>query len=258
MSQDTKDQPMIAAATVVLVRDSAEGLQTLMLRRNAKLDFAGGNWVFPGGRIDPEDFRGGPASEQNNHDGQALEQEAGRPAGEYNAALNAAVRETKEEADLNIDVPGLNYFSHWVAPPLMKKRFSTWFFIATLDETKTHSVTVDGGEIHESQWLTPAQALQNAEQKTMNLLPPTLVTLHEMARYATVNDVLGYYQQREPRVYQPRVFMGEADTPTAGQFVFLYQGDAGYPTTDPAIEGERHRLSSIDGQWRYENSRDPV
>ena len=45
---DTTD-PLIAAATVVLVRDTAQGLETLMLRRNAKLNFAGGNWVFPGG-----------------------------------------------------------------------------------------------------------------------------------------------------------------------------------------------------------------
>src|SRR5262249_4861335 len=40
-------QPAIPAATVVLVRDGVDGLETLMLRRDAQLVFAGGAWVFP-------------------------------------------------------------------------------------------------------------------------------------------------------------------------------------------------------------------
>jgi 8-oxo-dGTP pyrophosphatase MutT (NUDIX family) len=53
---DDELPPAIPAATVVLLRDAAGGLETLMLRRNSKLAFAGGAWVFPGGRIDPEDY----------------------------------------------------------------------------------------------------------------------------------------------------------------------------------------------------------
>ena len=43
----------IPAATVVLLRDGADGVETLMLRRDVNLAFAGGAWVFPGGRLDP-------------------------------------------------------------------------------------------------------------------------------------------------------------------------------------------------------------
>ena len=46
------DSPLRLASTVVLLRDSAQGLEVLLLRRNAKLAFAGGAWVFPGGAID--------------------------------------------------------------------------------------------------------------------------------------------------------------------------------------------------------------
>ncbi len=46
----------IPAATVILLRDGPDGIETLMLRRNSKLEFAGGMWVFPGGRVDPEDY----------------------------------------------------------------------------------------------------------------------------------------------------------------------------------------------------------
>ena len=42
------------ASTVVLLRDTTNGLETLMLKRNKALIFAGGAWVFPGGALDPE------------------------------------------------------------------------------------------------------------------------------------------------------------------------------------------------------------
>ena len=45
----------VPAATTVLPRDTPEGLETLMSRRSSKLNFAAGMWVFPGGRVDPED-----------------------------------------------------------------------------------------------------------------------------------------------------------------------------------------------------------
>ena len=44
------------ASTVILLRDAPDGLHTLLLRRNSALGFAGGNWVFPGGRVDPEEI----------------------------------------------------------------------------------------------------------------------------------------------------------------------------------------------------------
>ena len=51
-------QEGVAAATVILLRDAAGGLETLMLRRDSKLDFVGGMWVFPGGRVDAADRAG--------------------------------------------------------------------------------------------------------------------------------------------------------------------------------------------------------
>ena len=85
---------LVAAATVLLVRDTADGLETLLLRRNSKLGFGGGMWVFPGGRVDPSDHH----------------------ADEEVAARNAAVREAQEEAGLDIDAAGLVAF--WKLPRL--------------------------------------------------------------------------------------------------------------------------------------------
>src|SRR5689334_14483406 len=98
----------VPAATVVLVRDGADGLETLLLRRNSKIAF-GGMWVFPGGRIDESDWRGLVAGD------------------ELAAARRAAVRETHEEAGLVIAEGSLVALSHWTPPAMAPKRFLTWF-----------------------------------------------------------------------------------------------------------------------------------
>ena len=57
MEATVSDEPEVRfASTVVLLRDTPGGLQTLMLRRNKALVFAGGAWVFPGGALDPQDL----------------------------------------------------------------------------------------------------------------------------------------------------------------------------------------------------------
>ncbi len=238
---------LLPAATVVLVRQSNSGLQTLLLRRNSALRFAGGNWVFPGGRIDEGDYPDITVTSD-------FEISSQRPEGEFAAAKVAAVRETYEETGLTIDADQLVYLAHWVAPPLMKKRFSTWFFIVKVSEAVADQVEIDGGEIHESQWLSPTEALASVEDKSMALLPPTIVTVTELVRFDDVDSVIRYYHDRPPVVFYPRVHVAEADSPSAGQFTFLYQGDAGYQDTNPEVQGPRHRLNSKEGLWRYENT----
>ena len=86
------DDTIVPAATVVLVRNGVDGLETLMLHKNSKLAF-GGMWVFPGGRIDAEDRDGAGSAEH--------------------AARRAAVREAAEEADLAVVLDGLAWIAHW-------------------------------------------------------------------------------------------------------------------------------------------------
>src|SRR6056297_2519273 len=127
--------PVIPAATVVLLRE-APALEVLMLHKTSKIAF-GGMWVFPGGRVDAGDYP---------HDGDADV-----------AARNAAARETEEEAGIVARPDDFVWFSHWTPPPSTPKRFATWFFAARVAD---HDVSVDGGEIQNHQWLTPAAALQ--------------------------------------------------------------------------------------------------
>ena len=67
--------PPVLAATVILLRDTADGIETLMLRRNSKIVF-GGMWVFPGGRLDPEDWEGIPEDDDLAASRVAAEREA--------------------------------------------------------------------------------------------------------------------------------------------------------------------------------------
>lgn len=47
--------PLRPAATILLLRDGAQGLQVLMTRRSKQASFAPGAFVFPGGGIDALD-----------------------------------------------------------------------------------------------------------------------------------------------------------------------------------------------------------
>jgi 8-oxo-dGTP pyrophosphatase MutT (NUDIX family) len=226
------EHPLIPAATVVLLRDGGDGVEALMLRRNSKLDFAGGMWVFPGGRIDPDDYV------------DELAEGAPGPEAMLAAARRAAVREAEEEAGLRVDEARLVWFAHWTPPGLSPKRFSTWFFVARAPEG---DITIDGGEIHAHAWMTPFGAQARRDALEIELSPPTWITLSQLAAFATVDDALATFATSEPRYFATRIAMID------DAVVALYDGDAGYESSDAAAEGARHRLWMARDRWRYED-----
>ena len=111
------------------MRDGDDGLEVLLARRSSKLAFHGGAWVFPGGRIDPDDY-------------------ADAPDDLLAAARRAAAREAKEEAGVDVDADALVHLSNWTTPEISPKRFATWFFVGEVaggdevaDGTETDSCT---------------------------------------------------------------------------------------------------------------------
>ncbi len=219
----------VPAATVVLVRNSPgpdAGVETLVVKRNSKLEFAGGLWVFPGGRVDPGDV---PA------DGDELE-----------AARAAAVREAQEEAGLVVDGAALVPLSHWEPPAIAPKRFATWFFVGPAPDV--HDVTVDMGEIHDHQWVAPSDALALRDAGEIELAPPTWVTLYELSLRADVDDVLQDAADREIEFFVTHIARVDEG------IVALWHGDSGYESGDAAAAGPRHRLWMVESGWRYERS----
>lgn len=217
----------IPAATVVLLRDVAGGVDVLMLRKNRGQAF-GGMWVFPGGRV--EDSDGDVES-----DGEAV------------VARNAAVREAAEETGVALEPGALLPFAHWVPPSNAPRRFSTWFFVAALPHGAA-DVVVDGGEIGDHVWTRPADALARHAAGEIELVPPTWVTLHGLA------DVVSAAAALERATAGDVAYFATHIASLGDQLCAVWMPDAGYESGDLAAPGPRHRLVMATGGWIYERT----
>ena len=217
--------PVHPSATVVLIRDGDIGLEALLVQRSKAVKHMGGMWVFPGGKVDEADY-------PEDRD-------------EYGAAVNAAIRETEEEAGLLISADQLVYLSHWTTPEGAKKRFATWFFLAILHEDQ--QVQVDGGEISAHRWLCPHRAFaeSNDRREELRLMPPTYVSLIDIADFNNCHEVQVAIGARDAIIYEPRVVSVE------GGLCFLYAGDAGYAGENADAAGHRHRATMIGSKMDY-------
>jgi 8-oxo-dGTP pyrophosphatase MutT (NUDIX family) len=218
--------PAIPAATVILLRDDPAGLSTLMLHRSSRGAF-GGMWVFPGGRVEDEDRRDGESEEVT--------------------AQRAASREAVEECGLHLEPEELVPFSHWTPPPETARRFSTWFFVARAADG---DVLVDGQEIHDHAWLSPAEVIARRDRGEVDLAPPTYVTLADLVAAGRVDDVIALARRRDPLPHYRTRFAPNDECP-----VCVWSEDAAYDTLDLTADGPRHRLWMRDGGWLYERDR---
>jgi len=213
------------ASTVVLLRDTARGLQTLLLRRNQALLFAGGVWVFPGGAVDARDLA------------------AAR--GDLDAASRiAAAREAQEESGLAPRLEEMVLLSHWTTPVVEPRRFSTWIYAAPLASER--EVVIDGSEIHDARWMGVREAAAEHEAGRLDMLPPTYFTLLRLSRYETVAQMVASERALPaPEIFP--VFASDGEQP-----LVLFRGDAGYESADSSREGARHRAVLSGACWRYQ------
>lgn len=212
------------ASTVVLLRDTDKGLETLLLQRNKALQFAGGLWVFPGGAIDSDDMA---AAKDDLND----------------AARLAAAREAMEEAGLQPQLDDMVYLSHWTTPIIEPKRFATWIYAAPV--ASDDEVSIDGSEIHDSRWLTVDAALAAHEAGELGMLPPTYITLCDLSKYDTIAAMLAGESERQPDQVFPVFSTLETE------MVVMFRGDAGYDSGDSTAAGARHRAVFEKARWNY-------
>lgn len=215
------------AATVMLLRDGAEGLEVFLLRRVKGMAFAGGMTVFPGGGVDDGDAAvaqlawsgaepGWWAGRMGVDEGRAKRlvcaaaretfEEcgillAGATAGEvvrdaqrYHDARGAleghelTFSEFLERESLVLGSDRLRPWSHWITPVGEKRRYDTYFFVAALPEGQS----ADGltSEASEVLWSTPTAALEHWRAGQSGLLPPTWAQLESLERFETVAQVM--------------------------------------------------------------------
>src|SRR3954449_7142102 len=170
--------PPRLAASVIVLRGGADALEVLLVRRTPHARFMGGVWVFPGGAVDEgEDERG------------------------------AAVRELAEEAAITgLDAGSLVRFSQWITPAQVKIRFDTHFFLAPVPDGAEPAV--DGEEIVDLGWFTPAHALEAYSRGELELVFPTIKHLEQLAAFATADELLDPARGRPVEPVEPKVIMG--------------------------------------------------
>ena len=220
---------LIPAATVIPLRQSPAGLEVLLLQRNSRGQF-GNMWVFPGGRVDPEDSRSVVGDDAEV---------------EMAAARAAAVREAAEEASLDLDPSGLVPFSFWVPPLGGPKRFATWFFLIEVP-SDGNVVVVDQLEIHRFEWMTPATAIAGVNAARMEMAPPTFATLWWLRDQTDTQGATAAARSREPERFSTRIRRH------GGVMTALWQGDVAYEDGDMDQAGPRRRLIMDPGSWRIE------
>ncbi len=273
--------PPRAAATVILLRDrplrdDVGALEDFLVRRTKSAAFMGGAYVFPGGKVDSADSD--PAlvarlGEFTSEDARLALAEDLEPEAAL-ACFVAAIRETFEESgvlfakhaarfdlndgrarlasgasfgalvdelDLSLEPRALIPFARWVTPSVERRRFDARFFVAVAppDMSARH----DDAETITSCWKTPHDAIAEHADKTIDLPPPTLRTLEELAHFERASDVLALARSRRPPLVQP-VFRDLGD----GVWILALPGDPEHPEREACVPGPT-RFTLRDGHF---------
>ncbi len=203
--------PTRPAATVLLMRDGASGIELLMTRRSMTASFAAGAYVFPGGGVDPADA--------------AAHGQARRRPGQSDLHLTqaiAAIRESFEElgvllachADgrtvVDADIAGMDrkaafapqcaerglvlaadavfVLAHWITDRDLPRRFDVPFLVARMPANQ--QPVADESEQFEPVWVRPQDALERHAAGGFFIIFPTIRTLERLKAFDSVDAVL--------------------------------------------------------------------
>ena len=243
LNTDIITTPPLDSASVVLLRDSAQGLQVLLLRRHQASNVLGGAYVFPGGKLDQADQS--PALlAQLSQDAATLHHRLAEPELRAERAAGlfvAAIREAFEECRILLgqngsDTPDLHALQNalasgqswsqatqglslrlhtdtlvpwprWLTPrqaSVTSKRFDTRFFITRVPEGQI--AAHDNFEATETLWTTPREALIRYWDHQIELAPPQIMGLVQLARHSDTHSALAEAQSRQPPVVEPEPF----------------------------------------------------
>lgn len=261
--------PLRPAATVVLLRDAAAGLEVFLMKRHTLSDVLGGAYVFPGGKVDAVDAELDMAAHLDQplpvlHAGLNEADISERTAGGlYVAAMREAFEESgvlfarglgAQDIDtarvaallreghgfnavlarlgLRLQTRSLVPWSRWITPSMpsiMSKRFDTRFFVSAVPAGQV--AVHDNHETTASIWLSPRMALQQYWAGQIALAPPQIMSLAHLSRHASVDSVMAQARGRMPPLIQPEPFDLE------GGRVICYPGDARHPVRELAMPG---------------------
>lgn len=251
------------AATVVVLRPSDQGPEVLLLKRSRKVGFFPRAWVFPGGRLDPEDHTlphtgitpgldatlapYAVAALRECFEECGLWLGRGTPHTELRSRLLDTRAGIVAEDGLVADLSQLRHWAWWVTPEAEKRRYDTRFFLARVSRAASEHARADARETVADGWFTPADALDRARAGSLFVAPPTWRTLQELAPFSSLDDLWRHAEQRAvPRV-QP-VIESRPEGPA-----ILLPGHPLHPEpTPPGHEAWSRAIVWRDGRWHDE------
>jgi 8-oxo-dGTP pyrophosphatase MutT (NUDIX family) len=257
MSESEKKTPPapVPAATILIVRDGASGLEVFMVKRHHQIDFVAGALVFPGGKVSKGDFDAGlldvtdgvadwstemramgaaAIREAFEESGILFAREPGRDElisaaradalSHYRHALEKnelTLHDMLKAENLRLACDRLVRFAHWITPEMMPKRFDTQFFLAAAPQG--HTGSHDGRESVDSIWITPHDAI--SDRKKWNVIFPTKLNLMKLGKSPDVASAIESAHSTEPLPVTPWTEQGPNGP------ILRIRDDAGYEQT---------------------------
>lgn len=243
------------AATVIILRDTPQGPpEFLMTHRAQTMGFAGGAYVFPGGKVDPADVPTGPAFvgfadlDATDASGriaaarEAFEEagillSSGPPVAAHDRLAwrdrlvdhQASFADALAAFDHHLDAAMLKPFANWIPPMGLHRRFDTLFYIARLPagEEALH----DGNETQAVEWVTASGVLAARDEGRVELIFPTRCNVERLGQFTSADTL---WNDPTPVVrVQPEV------VDRNGIPMLKIPDGIGYPITERPLHGER-------------------
>lgn len=239
---------VIPAATVILVRERGSGApELLMVERAADMAFAGGAWVFPGGRIDEADRHLG---DQFGDDGaarvaavrEAVEETAipvglaPIPSREIAIELQSDLLAGKDleqliaEHGFDLDLASLTPFARWVPRFHATRRFDTLFYVARAPEGDWVPNVLER-ECTGAHWITADEVLERDGRGELQLIFPTRRTLERLAQHFSFDSIIADARAHAIEPISPWV-----DEVNGERFITIPE-NIGFPVTREKLEG---------------------
>ncbi len=268
LNNETIDTPPRDAASVVMLRDGAQGLEVLLLRRHTDSAVLGGAYVFPGGKGDAADSSADMLARLDRA-ATELQPRLGEPAlspEQATALYVAAAREAAEESGVlflqvgadeiathsadtcarlrageafaallaergaKLDTDALAPWSRWITPrrPSVMNKRFDTRFFLAA-VPPLQEARHDDFEVTEARWLTPRAALLQYREHEIDMAPPQIASLMHLMQYRDVAHAMHDARLRPPPLIEPHPVEDEAGR------ILTYPGDPAHPVAERAL-----------------------
>ena len=279
--------PVRDAASIVLLRDHADGLQVFLMKRHGLSDVLGGAFVFPGGKVDDTDALLDATQYFDKSNSASLDtlpaalNEPDLSPKQASALYVAALRESFEESGvlfaaqatdeqiqaatalhqsgipfnqilqqlaLRLQTQNILPWSRWITPKMSSVSHKRFDTRFFIAALPANQTASSANhETTESIWLSPREALTSYWNKDISLAPPQIMSLVHLARHDSVASVMQQAKQSPIPLIEPQPYNMD------GTRVICYPGDAQHPIPPLALPGptrlcyRNNRFEPVDG-----------